>query len=60
MSRCTAGEIACGYADGCLSREQAVLIAYHCGRLAPVRSAADGLSRAAQPLAEELSKGASW
>ena len=27
----SAGEIACGYADGCLTREQTVLIAYHRG-----------------------------
>ena len=30
-----AGEIPCGYADGCLTREQTVLIAYHRGRMAP-------------------------
>lgn len=27
----SAGEIPCGYADGCLSREQTILIAYHRG-----------------------------
>jgi hypothetical protein len=27
----SAGEIPCGYADGCLTREQTVLIAYHRG-----------------------------
>ncbi|KAL5276023.1 hypothetical protein ACFFRR_001698 [Megaselia abdita] len=27
------GEVACGYADGCLSEEQAVLTAYYCGFL---------------------------
>ena len=27
----SAGEIACGYADGCLTREQTILIAYHRG-----------------------------
>ena len=54
-----AEEIACGYADGCLSKEQAVLIAYHCGRLTPVYGATDDHSPAMQPLAEELSRGAS-
>ena len=28
----SAGEIPCGYADGCLTREQTILIAYHRGR----------------------------
>ena len=32
----SAGEIACGYADGCLTREQTVLIAYHRGAFLPV------------------------
>ena len=27
----SAGEIPCGYADGCLTREQTILIAYHRG-----------------------------
>ena len=31
----SAGEIACGYADGCLTREQTVLIAYHRGAFLP-------------------------
>lgn len=29
----SAGEIPCGYADGCLTREQTILIAYHRGAL---------------------------
>lgn len=28
----SAGEIPCGYADGCLTREQTILTAYHRGR----------------------------
>ena len=46
----SAGEITCGYADGCLTREQTVLIAYHRGDPAflpafcsPSQSAADAL-----------------
>lgn len=34
----SAGEIPCGYADGCLTREQTILIAYHRGR-APLHAA---------------------
>ncbi len=31
----SAGEIPCGYADGCLTREQTILIAYHRGGAFP-------------------------
>jgi hypothetical protein len=31
----SAGEIPCGYADGCLTREQTILIAYHRGECKP-------------------------
>ena len=34
----SAGEIPCGYADGCLTREQTILIAYHRGS-APMHAA---------------------
>lgn len=47
----SAGEITCGYADGCLTREQTVLIAYHRGDsfflpafCSPAQSAADALA----------------
>ena len=50
---CCAGEIACGYASGCFTLEQAMLIAYHRGRLPTERGiagtglmAATGLSAA--------------
>ena len=42
----SAGEIAAGYADGCLTREQTVLIAYHRGRMAPDHGASGGLMAA--------------
>ncbi len=41
------GEIAAGYADGCLTREQTVLVAYHRGRMAPDNSITGGLMAAA-------------
>ena len=42
----SAGEIAAGYADGCLTRQQTVLIAYHRGRMAPDNGANGGLMAA--------------
>ena len=42
----SAGEIAAGYADGCLTREQTALIAYHRGRMAPAHGATGGLMAA--------------
>ncbi len=42
----SAGEIAAGYADGCLTAEQTVLIAYHRGRMAPDHGVAGGLMAA--------------
>ena len=44
---CTAGEIVAGYADGCLTREQTVLVAYHRGRMAPDAGITGGLMAAA-------------
>jgi fatty acid synthase len=41
-----AGEIPCGYADGCLTREQTVLVAYHRGRMAPEHGVSGGLMAA--------------
>ena len=40
------GEITAGYADGCLSREQTVLIAYHRGRMAPDHGLSGGMMAA--------------
>ena len=42
----SAGEIAAGYADGCLTAAQTVLIAYHRGRMAPDHGVAGGLMAA--------------
>ena len=42
----TAGEIACGYGDGCFSREQTVLVAYHRGRMCPEHGVSGGLMAA--------------
>ncbi|CAL8464659.1 g4194 [Coccomyxa elongata] len=42
----SAGEIPCGYADGCLTREQTILIAYHRGRMAPDNNVTGGLMAA--------------
>ncbi|KAK9904717.1 hypothetical protein WJX75_001194 [Coccomyxa subellipsoidea] len=42
----SAGEIPCGYADGCLTREQTILIAYHRGRMAPEHNVTGGLMAA--------------
>ena len=41
-----AGEIAAGYADGCLTRKQTVLIAYHRGRMAPDHGLSGGIMAA--------------
>ena len=41
-----AGEIPCGYADGCLTLEQTILTAYHRGRLAPEHNVTGGLMAA--------------
>ncbi len=38
-----AGEIACGYASGCLSREQTLKIAFHRGRLPVAHGLTGGL-----------------
>ena len=38
-----AGEIACGYASGCLTREQTLKIAFHRGRLPIVHGLKGGL-----------------
>ena len=40
------GEIACGYGDGCFSREQTVLVAYHRGRMCPEHGVSGGLMAA--------------
>jgi fatty acid synthase len=42
----SAGEIACGYADGGLSAAQCVLVAYHRGRAGPALGMAGGLMAA--------------
>ena len=42
----SAGEIAAGYADGCQTREQTVLIAYWRGRMAPDHGVSGGLMAA--------------
>lgn len=42
----SAGEIAAGYADGCLTRAQTALIAYHRGRMAPDNGVSGGLMAA--------------
>ena len=42
----SAGEIACGYADGCFSAAQCVLVAYHRGRAGPAHGVAGGLMAA--------------
>ena len=44
--RAWAGEIPCGYADGCLTREQTILVAYHRGRMAPEHGVTGGLMAA--------------
>lgn len=41
-----AGEIACGYADGCLNLKQTILLAYHRGRMAPDHGVKGGLMAA--------------
>ncbi|CAK0731645.1 hypothetical protein CVIRNUC_000023 [Coccomyxa viridis] len=43
----SSGEIVAGYADGCLTREQTVLVAYHRGRMAPDAGITGGLMAAA-------------
>ena len=48
-----AGEIACGYASGCFTREQAMLIAYHRGRLPTERGISSGLMAATGLSAEQ-------
>ena len=42
----SAGEIACGYGDGCFTREQCVLVAYHRGRMCPEHNISGGLMAA--------------
>lgn len=42
----SAGEIACGYGDGCFTREQTVLVAYHRGRMCPEHNISGGLMAA--------------
>lgn len=42
----TTGEIACGYADGCLTLNQTILLAYHRGRMAPDHGVSGGLMAA--------------
>ena len=42
----SAGEIACGYGDGCFTREQCVLVAYHRGRMCPEHGISGGLMAA--------------
>ncbi|CAK0786732.1 hypothetical protein CVIRNUC_009946 [Coccomyxa viridis] len=42
----SAGEIACGYGDGCFTREQCVLVAYHRGRMCPDHNISGGLMAA--------------
>ena len=49
----SAGEIACGYGDGCFTREQTVLVAYHRGRMCPEHNISGGLMAAVGLGAEE-------
>eukprot|EP00884_Botryococcus_braunii_P006514 jgi/Botrbrau1/15864/Bobra.40_1s0048.1 len=49
----SAGEVACGYADGCLTLEEAMLVAYHRGRLAPMDKVKGGLMASVGLSAEE-------
>jgi fatty acid synthase len=42
----SAGETACGYGDGCFTREQTVLVAYHRGRMCPDHGISGGLMAA--------------
>ena len=42
----SAGEIACGYADGACSAAQCILVAYHRGRMCPEHGMAGGLMAA--------------
>jgi acyl transferase domain-containing protein len=42
----SAGEIACGYGDGCFTREQTVMVAYHRGRMCPEHNISGGLMAA--------------
>ena len=42
----SAGEIACGYADGALTRAECVLVAYHRGRMCPKYGITHGLMAA--------------
>ncbi|EIE22203.1 ketoacyl-synt-domain-containing protein [Coccomyxa subellipsoidea C-169] len=42
----SAGETACGYGDGCFSREQTVMVAYHRGRMCPDHGISGGLMAA--------------
>ena len=42
----SAGEIACGYADGGFSRAECVLVAYHRGRMCPHHGITGGLMAA--------------
>lgn len=50
--RSRAGEIACAYASGCLTREQTLAVAYHRGRL-PVKHKLTGGLMAATGLSAE-------
>ena len=49
----SAGEIACGYADGALSRTECVLVAYHRGRMCPEFGITHGLMAAVGLSAED-------
>lgn len=49
-----AGEIACTYASGCCTREQAMLIAYHRGRLPTERGITSGLMAATGLSADQV------
>ena len=52
-SACLSGEIACTYASGCCTREQAMLIAYHRGRLPIEHGITTGLMAATGLSAEQ-------
>ena len=55
-SLCATGEIACTYASGCCTKRQAMLIAYHRGRLPVEHGITTGLMAATGLSAAEVIK----
>ena len=53
---CATGEIACTYASGCCTKRQAMLIAYHRGRLPVEHGVTTGLMAATGLAADEVIK----